>query len=43
LDVTRTMKDDHLVDAGYRRIFLQAMRQYTRDFHYSFEQDKYWK
>ena len=43
VDVTRTMLQDHLIDAGYRRIFLQVMRQYTRDHHFSFEQDKYWK
>jgi len=43
LDVSRTMIDDHLIDQGYRRIFLEVMRQYKRDHHFSFEEDKYWK
>lgn len=39
IDVVRTMVDDHLIDKGYRRIFLELMRQYRRDHHFSFEED----
>ena len=37
VDVTRTMIDDHLISFGYRRIFLNLMRDFTQDDHFSFE------
>jgi hypothetical protein len=39
IDVARTMVDDHLIDKGYRRIFLELMRQYRGDHHFSFEKE----
>ena len=43
IDVRRTMMQDHLIDDGYRRIFLEVMRQYKRDHHFAFEEDEYWR
>ena len=37
LDVARTMVDDHLISSGYRRIFLNLMRNFTKDDHFSFD------
>ena len=37
IDVARTMIDDHLISSGYRRIFLNLMRDFTQDDHFSFE------
>ncbi|KAL3791048.1 hypothetical protein ACHAW5_002825 [Stephanodiscus triporus] len=37
IDVARTMVDDHLISSGYRRIFLNLMRDFTQDDHFSFE------
>jgi hypothetical protein len=40
LDVTRRMVDDHLFQTGYKLIFLELMRQYHQDHHFSFEDPK---
>eukprot|EP00592_Proboscia_alata_P014162 CAMPEP_0194392408 /NCGR_PEP_ID=MMETSP0174-20130528/121681_1 /TAXON_ID=216777 /ORGANISM="Proboscia alata, Strain PI-D3" /LENGTH=590 /DNA_ID=CAMNT_0039187779 /DNA_START=39 /DNA_END=1811 /DNA_ORIENTATION=+ len=37
IDVTRTMVEDHYIDTGYRRLFLELMRQYHNDQQFSFE------
>lgn len=39
IDLVRTMVDDHLIDNGYRRIFLELMRQYRCDHNFKFEED----
>jgi hypothetical protein len=36
IDVARTMVDDHLISSGYRRIFLNLMRDFHKDDHFSF-------
>eukprot|EP00957_Ditylum_brightwellii_P021003 1583371-Ditylum_brightwellii.AAC.1 len=38
IDVTRTMLDDHTIDSGYRRIFLDLMREVMEDPHFRFEE-----
>ena len=38
IDVSRTMIHDHLISVGYRRIFLDIMRDHSGDAHFSFEQ-----
>ena len=38
IDVSRTMIHDHLINDGYRRIFLDIMRDHSGDAHFSFEQ-----
>ena len=38
IEISRTMLDDHLI-TGYRRIFLDVMRRYHNDDHFSFEQN----
>jgi len=40
IDVARTMVNDHLISSGYRRIFLNLMRDFHRDDHFSFESNK---
>ncbi|KAL9179224.1 hypothetical protein ACHAXT_008514 [Thalassiosira profunda] len=37
IDVSRTMIEDHLISSGYRRVFLNLMRDYHKDDHFSFE------
>jgi len=37
IDVARTMVDDHLISSGYRKIFLNMMRDFHKDDHFSFE------
>ena len=37
IDVKRTMVNDHLISLGYRKIFLELMRNYMQDDHFSFE------
>jgi len=37
IDVARTMIDDHLISSGYRRIFLNLMRDFHKDDHFSFD------
>jgi len=37
IDVARTMVDDHLISSGYRRIFLNLMRDFHQDDHFSFD------
>ncbi len=39
IDISRTMVDDHSI-GGYRRIFLDVMRNFHGDDHFSFEQRK---
>jgi len=39
IDITRTMVDDHVI-SGYRRIFLEVMRNFHHDEHFSFDQIK---
>lgn len=34
LDISRTMLDDHLIKRGYRRLFLDLMREYHDDDHF---------
>ncbi|KAL7482511.1 hypothetical protein ACHAW6_008190 [Cyclotella cf. meneghiniana] len=40
IDVARTMICDHLISSGYRRIFLNMMRDFHKDDHFSFESKK---
>ena len=37
IDVARTMVDDHLISSGYRKIFLNMMRDFHKDDHFSFD------
>ena len=37
IDVARTMVDDHLISSGYRKIFLNLMRDFKKDDHFSFD------
>jgi len=37
IDIARTMIDDHLISSGYRKIFLNLMRDFHKDDHFSFE------
>mmetsp|Transcript_12593 Transcript_12593/g.27171 ORF Transcript_12593/g.27171 Transcript_12593/m.27171 type:complete len:249 (-) Transcript_12593:39-785(-) len=37
IDVARTMIEDHLISSGYRKIFLNLMRDFHKDDHFSFE------
>ena len=39
IDVARTMVDDHTMYRGYRRIFLDVMRSFLSDDHFSFDGD----
>eukprot|EP00560_Eucampia_antarctica_P005578 CAMPEP_0197842646 /NCGR_PEP_ID=MMETSP1437-20131217/46856_1 /TAXON_ID=49252 ORGANISM="Eucampia antarctica, Strain CCMP1452" /NCGR_SAMPLE_ID=MMETSP1437 /ASSEMBLY_ACC=CAM_ASM_001096 /LENGTH=578 /DNA_ID=CAMNT_0043452549 /DNA_START=1 /DNA_END=1738 /DNA_ORIENTATION=- len=39
IDVTVTMIDDHLIPPGYHRLFLDMMRDYQKDLHFSFHHD----
>lgn len=38
IDLSRRMIDDHLITPGYRQIFLDLMRQYHNDQHFSFSE-----
>jgi hypothetical protein len=40
LEVTRRLVDDHLFESGYKKIFLDLMRQYHNDNLYAFENEK---
>jgi len=40
IDITRTMVDDHLITTGYGKMFLDLMRLYHDDEHFSFDDDK---
>lgn len=40
IDVARTMVDDHLISSGYRKIFLNMMRDFHKDDHFSFERGR---
>jgi len=37
IDVTRTMVDDHLIPTGYGKMFLDIMRRYYDDEHFTFD------
>eukprot|EP00986_Skeletonema_menzelii_P019749 scaffold29058_cov166-Skeletonema_menzelii.AAC.1 len=37
IDVARTMVDDHLISSGYGKIFLNMMRDFHKDDHFSFD------
>jgi len=37
IDIARTMIEDHLISSGYRKIFLNLMRDFHKDDHFSFE------
>jgi len=41
LDVARTMVDDHLIKRGYRRLFLELMREYHDDDHFAFDRKEF--
>eukprot|EP00804_Cyclotella_cryptica_P015086 CCRYP_000664-RB/>CCRYP_000664-RB protein AED:0.05 eAED:0.05 QI:243/1/1/1/1/1/2/1943/782 len=43
IDVARTMFSDHLISSGYRRIFLNMMRDFHKDDHFSFDNKKHTK
>jgi len=36
--ISRRMIDDHLTESGYKNIFLDLMRQYHSDYHYTFDE-----
>jgi len=38
IDVSRTMLSDHSISTGYRRIFLELMRDYMNNQHFKFEE-----
>ncbi len=38
IDIARTMVDDHLVNQGYRKIFLEVMRSFLSDEHFRFDE-----
>ncbi|VEU36834.1 unnamed protein product [Pseudo-nitzschia multistriata] len=40
LDINRRLLHDHLIKDGYQKIFLDVMRQYKNDNHYSFNEEK---
>ena len=39
IDVTRRMLDDHKITSGYKKCFLELMRQYTNDHNFRFNED----
>lgn len=41
LDISRTMLDDHLIKRGYRRLFLELMREHHDDDHFSFDRKEF--
>jgi len=41
LDLARTMLSDHLIKRGYRRLFLELMREYHDDEHFAFDREEF--